>query len=64
MRALLIILGILVILVIIGWIRFSNDGGDPTIQIDAEKAREDTAEVIDRTEEAIDNVRHGAAEPN
>ena len=56
MRALLIIVVLVVVLALVGWIRFSSPEGDPTIRVDSDKVKADTAVIVEKTKQAIDNT--------
>jgi hypothetical protein len=69
MRALLIAIVIIVLMVFFGWLTFSSMGGKPTVSLNTEQVREDTAEAADatkrtadkaavKTREAVDELRH------
>ena len=63
MRAILVIVVLFVVLALVGWIRFGSASGDPTITIDSEKVKSDTAEVVEKTKQAFDNVANEVDEP-
>ena len=56
MRAILVIVVILVVLALVGWVSFSTPDGDPTLRIDADKVKQDTAVIVEKSKQAIDNV--------
>ena len=56
MRALLIAALIVVVLLFVGWIRFSSPDGNPTIQIDTEKVKQDTSALVEKAKDAADEV--------
>jgi len=47
-------IGVLVlIMALIGWLRFDNQGGNPSIELDTKKMKQDTKEGYDWTKEAV-----------
>ena len=56
MRAILLIVVILVVLALVGWVSFSTPDGDPTLRIDADKVKQDTAVIVEKSKQALDNV--------
>lgn len=59
MRNLLIILGILIVLVLIGWIKFSTAPGRASITIDTQEIKDDTKAVMDKAKEAAEKAKEG-----
>jgi hypothetical protein len=56
MRALLVIIAIVLLLVFAGWMTFSTQNGNPTVQFDTDKAQQDTQRVVDETRQAIQHT--------
>jgi ABC-type nickel/cobalt efflux system permease component RcnA len=56
MRALLVIIAIVLLLVFAGWMTFSTQDGNPTVQFDTQKAQHDTQRVIDETRQAMEHT--------
>ena len=56
MRALLVIVVLVVVLALVGWISLSTPDGDPTLRVNSDKVKEDTAVIVDKTKQAIGNV--------
>ena len=57
MRTILVIVLVVLVLAWVGWVNLSNPDGDPTLQINSEKVKADSAEIIDKSEQAIENIR-------
>ncbi len=58
MRVVIVVLVLVLILGLVGWLRFSSPNGDPTIRVDTEKVKQDTSEMVEKSKQAFD----GAAE--
>jgi hypothetical protein len=58
MRIVIVVLVVVLILGLVGWLRFSSPDGDPTIRVDTEKVKQDTSEIVEKSKQVID----GAAE--
>lgn len=56
MRALIAIVLLMLVLGLIGWLRFSSPDGNPTIQVDTEKVKQDTAEIVEKSKQAVDTA--------
>ncbi len=56
MKGLVITVAIVLLLLLIGWLQFSNPDGDPTIRIDTDKVEQDTSAVVDKAKEAAREV--------
>lgn len=56
MRTLLVIAVLVLILVFAGWLRYSAPGGNPTIEVDTDKVKQDTSTMVEKTKEAVGNV--------
>ncbi len=54
MRALIVIVVILLILGLVGWLRFSLPDGNPTIRVDTQKVKQDTSELMENSKQAVD----------
>ena len=57
MRRLLVLVVLVAGLLIAGWIRFSMQDGNPTIQIDSDKVKQDTSTIIDKAKQTIDDAK-------
>lgn len=57
MRAVVITLIVVVVLFFLGWLRFSNPGGNPTLQVDTAEIKEDTGEMVERGKAAVERVQ-------
>lgn len=62
MRALLVIVVIALVLVFVGWLKFSSPDGNPTLQVDTDKVKHDTQHIVEGTKdvvhEATEDVDH------
>lgn len=56
MRALIVIIALVLVLLLIGWLRLGAPDGDPTIQVDTDKVKQDTSAVVESAKDAIDEV--------
>ena len=56
MRALAVIAVIVLLLSIVGWLKFSSPDGNPTIRVDRNKIEHDTAVMVDESKEALDQA--------
>ena len=56
MRAILVIVLLVVVLCLVGWVSFSNPDGDPSLRIDSTKVKEDTAAIVEKSKEALNNL--------
>jgi hypothetical protein len=56
MRTFLVIALIIVLLAIVGWIRFGRNNGNPTLEIDADKVKQDTTTIWDEGRQAFDSI--------
>lgn len=63
MRVLIAVIVIVAILGFVGWIKFGTPNGDPTLQLDTNKMKEDTSAIVDKSKEltnqALDQVDRG-----
>jgi hypothetical protein len=57
MRALLILIVVVLLLALVGWIKFSNTPHESTITIDKEAVKQDTDQMVERGNELIDETR-------
>lgn len=57
MRNLLVIAVVILVLIMAGWLKYSSQEGNPTIQIDTDEVRRDTEEIVDRGKQVVDDVR-------
>lgn len=62
MRALIAIVVIVLVLLLIGWLRFSTPDGDPTIQMDTDKMKQDTSAIVDETKDAAEEISESVDE--
>jgi len=56
MRMLFVIVAVIVLLTLVGWLRFSSPGGNPTIQVDVEKVEQDTTKIIEKSKAAVNKA--------
>ncbi|TWU25420.1 hypothetical protein Pla52o_17210 [Novipirellula galeiformis] len=56
MRALIVVVVLLVILGLVGWVRYSSPNGDPTLRVDTEKVKEDTSAIVEKSKQAVDDA--------
>ncbi len=56
MRAIVVVVVLLFILVLVGWLRLSSQDGNPSIQLETDKVKEDTATIVEKSKQAIDNA--------
>ena len=56
MRAILVIVVLVLVLAGVGWLSFSSPDGDPTIRINSEKVKSDSAVIVEKSKEALSNV--------
>ncbi|MCO8123200.1 hypothetical protein NHH03_15740 [Stieleria sp. TO1_6] len=56
MRAIIVIAVIVLVLGLVGWLRFSSPDGDPTIRIDTDKVNDDTTAIVERSKEAVESI--------
>ncbi len=59
MRAVLVIVVILIVLGLVGWLRFGSPDGDPAISVDSQKVRQDTSAIVEKTKEVTRNAVNG-----
>ncbi len=64
MRALLIILGLIVIFALVGWITFSDDDGRASINVETNEIREDTGEIMNKGSELLKDAEQEVAPAN
>ncbi len=57
MRALLILLVVVLLLAVVGWIRFHDSPQRSTISIEKEEIRQDTEGMVERGNEFLENTR-------
>jgi len=53
MRAIIVILFVVLILAAVGWLRFSSPNGNPSMEIDTAKVRQDTSDVVEGSKRAV-----------
>jgi hypothetical protein len=56
MKALLIAVVVVSLLVLFGWLTFTSVGGKPSVTLNTEQVREDTAEAAEATKAAADKT--------
>ena len=56
MRAIIGIAILLLVLAWVGWVQFSSPDGDPTIRVDAEKVRQDTSVIVEKSKQVLDDA--------
>ncbi|MCC9655059.1 hypothetical protein [Rhodopirellula halodulae] len=56
MRAFIFIAAIVLVLVVLGWLRFTSDDGDPTVRVDTDKVRQDTSSLVETSKDAADGA--------
>lgn len=56
MRALLVAVVVVIVLALLGWLRFGTPDGNPTLQIDTEEIREDSGEIVEQGKAAVENI--------
>jgi hypothetical protein len=61
MRAILIILGLVVLFALVGWITFSDDDGRASINLETKEIRQDTGEMMDKGSELLEDAEQEVA---
>ncbi|MBL8852215.1 MAG: hypothetical protein JNG89_21260 [Planctomycetaceae bacterium] len=56
MRKLLIAVVLIVLLVVVGWVTFRYDGRQASVNFNTDKARQDTQQVIEKGEAAVEQA--------
>ncbi|TWT53771.1 hypothetical protein Pla22_14040 [Rubripirellula amarantea] len=56
MRVVVLILVLVLVLGLIGWLQFSSPNGNPTIEVDTDKVRQDTSTIVEKTKNAVDSA--------
>jgi hypothetical protein len=56
MRGLIILVAIVALLAVAGWITFSNDSGRSSINLETDKIREDTGQIMHEGSEALSDA--------
>ncbi|OYP36392.1 hypothetical protein [Rhodopirellula sp. MGV] len=56
MRGLLIAAVVVAALFLVGWLKYDNTGGDPTVRMDSQSVQEDTSEMVRATRDAADEI--------
>ncbi|WDQ16340.1 hypothetical protein [Rhodopirellula sp. P2] len=56
MRALIFVVAIVLLMAVVGWLRFTSDDGDPTVRVDTDKVRQDTSSLVETSREAADGA--------
>ena len=62
MRTILFVAVLLFALGWIGWVKFSSPEGDPTIRVDSDKVKQDTAVIIEKSKDAFDDASNNIDE--
>ena len=63
MRVILLIVVLLLIGAGVGWLSFSSPDGDPTLRVNSEKVKQDTAVIVEKSKQALDNLNNKVNEP-
>jgi uncharacterized membrane protein len=53
MKAIIMVVLLIIVLVLVGWIYVGSDGGNPSVNFDTQKAKKDTAKVVEVSKELI-----------
>ena len=56
MRAILVIVVLVLVLAWVGWLSLSTPDGNPTLQVNTDKVKADSAVIVEKSKQAIDNV--------
>jgi len=56
MRAIVTIIVIVAILLLVGWLQYGSDDGNPSLQLNTEKVKQDTSTAVEKGKEVIDAV--------
>jgi hypothetical protein len=56
MRALIFVVAIVLLMAVIGWLRFTSDDGDPSVRVDTDKMKQDTSSLVETTKDAADGA--------
>ncbi|MDV6034857.1 MAG: hypothetical protein F9B45_33155 [Phycisphaera sp. RhM] len=56
MRAIVGIAILLLVLAWVGWVQFSSPEGDPTMRVDTDRVRQDTAVIVEKSKQVIDET--------
>ncbi|MCC9598945.1 hypothetical protein LOC67_00125 [Stieleria sp. JC731] len=56
MRGLLIAVLVVAALFLIGWLKYDDSNGDPTVRIDSANVRQDTSEMVETTKNAAEEI--------
>ncbi len=56
MRGLLVVLAIILLMAFGGWLIFSFDDNRMSVEFDADKAKQDTSEAVDKAGEVVDRA--------
>jgi hypothetical protein len=56
LKALLAIIVLILVLILVGWLRVGMPEGDPTIQVDKDKVKQDTERIVESAKRAIDQA--------
>lgn len=53
MRTVIIVAFLILILVAVGWLRFFSPDGNPSVQVDTEKVKDDTSAFVDESKRVV-----------
>ena len=53
MRWVIAVVVIVLIMALLGWLRFDNQEGNPSIEMDTNRMQQDTQEVVDQAKDAV-----------
>ncbi|MDM4019359.1 hypothetical protein [Roseiconus lacunae] len=56
MRGILVAVLVVAALFLIGWLRYDDTNGDPTVRVDSESVRQDTSQMVEATKRAADEI--------
>ncbi len=56
MRAIVVAALVIIALLFFGWLQFRTPDGKPTIQVDTDKIKADTATVVDKAKGAVEAI--------
>ncbi|QDV41788.1 hypothetical protein Enr13x_16310 [Stieleria neptunia] len=56
MRAIIGVAVLLLVLAWVGWVQFSSPDGDPTMRVDADKVRQDSAVMVEKSKQVLDET--------
>jgi hypothetical protein len=56
MRAVIVIVVIVLVLGLVGWLKFSSPDGDPILRVDTDKIKQDTSELVEKAKDVVDGT--------